>query len=296
MYRLSLKLFVVLAIVAGPVLGFAPDASAHKRTGSKGPVRGFVQWPERPKSHATLPDFDLRRSVGTSNLSLDLRRVAGTVGTAGTNAGGLLNGCRLKGGNTAPGLPVLDPVAGGLAVAHDLCFFFESLSIQSAGLWEKRKHVTDFDCVASGTSGASGSPLDPSVLPTLGAFYGEFTCDGNPVLGADNPVKPEPNWVPSADGHFHGLSLGSTTIGFLGEVHCTVSRTVGGRTANCPQGPENDLTKVANSGVDRSRIKHTLACKGEVVPDPTAAGTDSDGDLVPDTAQLAAVALNCTIA
>lgn len=330
----SLKLFVVLTTLAGSLFAFSPGASAHKNTGSFGPVAGTVTWPQDPKE-GTVRDgagFDLDRGVGSANLSLDRR--------AGTNS--LLNGCRLAGGNSGEGLPVGNtgkvtdsgtppaPRDPELYTTHDLCFRFDGLQIESAGLWDGLNHKTNFSCVASGTTGASGNdkagpPSSGLPGPTFGSFYGEFTCNGL-------PLEPTFDWVPSADGHFHGLTLGSTTIGFLGEVHCTVA---GPAPVNkpCPKNNLNNATRLENDGHttplspngsplavgenhNDSRIKHTLACKGEVVPllQPTPGApppiykwTDYDGDGVDDsgnpvTAALgdsigaAQVVLECTIA
>lgn len=294
MYRLSLKLFLVLAFVAGPVLGFAPDASAHKNTNTVAAVVGNVGWPELPKhggigidglvdragltcleGEAACADasFDLDRTPGGTDLSLDIRASAGL-------AVNLLNGCRKKGGNTTHGLPL-----GG--DNGDQCFAFTDLVITATGVLEGRLHVTDFACESSGTSAATGSTPNggPVVAQKrLGAFYGEFVCDGPGPTGV----------VPSADGHFHGLSKHST-IAFLGEVHCTVANADG---VACP--PDY---AVPDPVLDDSRIKHTLACKGSVVdvrgiekPEDDAPGGPPDHPAPGPTIHKAQVRLECVIA
>lgn len=294
--RLSLKsvrLFVVLATLAGSLFAFSPGASAHKNTGTVAAVNGIVEWPQGPKS----PTFDLfnRSDNFGSGLSLDSRDA--------TNS--RLNGCRLEDGNSREGLPVghtgkvTPPTPPELYTSHDLCFKFDGLQILSLGLWDGLNHETDFRCDASGTNGASGNDKGPAAnvpasklqgtdppvnKPTFGAFYGEFTCDGF-LVDSQIPDVQLPA-VGTADGHFHGLSVGSTTIAFLGEVHCTTPNPANdpltGVPNVCPKDNPANRTRFANGGRtsprfpdgspldpkdhNESRIKHTIACKGEVVP------------------------------
>lgn len=260
MYRLSLKLFLVLAFVAGPVLGFAPDASAHKGTHTQAVVTGDLDWPIDPKAGLLRAGagFDLDRAPAAGGLSLDARAV--------------LNGCRLATGNSAALVAagaIVPAGSGALPIstlwrlpAAELCFAFDTLEIKTVGVWEDRVHQTDFDCISSGTSSPSGGA---TTVP-FGSFYGEFTCNG--VAGTDV--------VPTADGHFHGISAaGGLAIAFLGEVHCTVDivpNTCPAVTSVPTTGTYATKGSALSAGpgsppwMNVSHIKHTLACKGNVTP------------------------------
>lgn len=295
--RLSNRIFVALAVLAGTLFAFSPDVSAHKNTGSEATVTGTVTWPAGAKTA-----FDLKNrtaNFGGTNLSLDSRAASNTR----------LNGCRRAGGNPAPGgLPVGDPTTATTYTSSDLCFLFTGLAITTVGLWDGLNHKTNFACDASGTTGASGNdkptptPADLGPPPnlqavalgaTIGASYGEFTCNGS-------PIDPAFLHVPSADGHFHLLSPAATVVGFLGEIHCTVA--IGG--VPCPKNhPGNQTRKGANGGHttpvsdadhNNSRIKHTVACKGDVTP--TEFGSKFVVPPLIDTVTQAAVTLVCSIA
>lgn len=305
MYRLSLKRFVVLISAIGLVFGFMPNAAAHKNTEMAATVTGTVQWPQGDKS----PTFDLDRGIGNTDLSLDAR----AVGSGATREGGLLNGCRLDdtpanpgGGNRGAGLVLSGPQS-------DLCFLFESgdLVITAVGQHHGYQLATEFDCVSSGTSAASGSAagqdtgkeltggVNHMVAPVaVGAFYGEFTCNGN-------QLDPNVPFLPSADGHFHGQSAaGGAEIAFLGEVQCTVETA----EAVCdPPVPHEDEVNFSyfdppkDGSSAKSRIKHTLSCKGQVTPgDPVVKDTlPENAAFAPDGRTVireAFVELECVIA
>lgn len=235
--RLSSKFFMALAVLAGSIFGFSPDAGAHNDTAMIGTVVGSVNWDTG--NAGILPGGGLPEPAATDG------------------------GCGVV--NAAPGgLPVLNPSV------VDLCFEFTGVTINVAGVHEGAAPVVaGFLCEAAGTSGVDGGG---PVSPPNGAFHGYYDCV-DPALGAQ---------LPTAQGHFHGTSLG-TTIAFMGTFECGPV----GPDGACATGLSNPTT-----------MKHTLSCAGEVIPDPTTT-SDKDGDgllpVVGDTVNDAVVTLGCLI-
>lgn len=285
--RLSSKIFVALAVLAGSLFGFTPDASAHMNTESVAVVSGTVLWPAGP-----LGDFDLPRGLNGCLLP-----------TGNTNNGLAQLDTALRAADPDSGLPVGPALADG-ETNHDLCFKFVQAAISSAGKWNGQPHQTNLECEATGTTGASGVNPNPGAL---GASYGEFECDIPP----DDPITPTPepglDPLPAffADGHFHLLSK-ATTVAFLGVINqCNVDAP--GTANDCdPAGggppPSTTFPNARYGKKGPSVLKHTVACKGEVVPDPLTLVEkgipfhDKDGDGVPDKVLRAHVELECVIA
>ena len=108
----------------------------------------------------------------------------------------------------------------------------------------------------------------------------------------------------------NGLTIGATTIGFLGVVDCTVP--LAGQA--CPLDNLANRTSEANDGTQNppsdkdhnvSELKHTLACKGEVAPLLVVSSRNKHDsgstlelveDITGDTLLEAAVVLECVIA
>lgn len=283
MYRLSLKLFLVLAFVAGPVLGFAPDASAHKATRSIATVVGSVEWPANavvgvnpartgpPNILATKAAYGLGRATDAglaAGLALESRE---------------LNGCRLLTANPGDGLPL--GVPGESTTVLDLCFSFSGLTITLAGQYKGVAHVSDLDCESSGTSTPAAGGW--------GSFYGEYVCG---VVPGTAPA------IGSADGHFHGISVQAPAIAFLGELMCTVTVSA----VPCPPPIAQPVDAAWKPGMPVvSDTKHTLACKGVITPAvldkagaPMVSIVDKPGSatVVPDVLLRADVELTCLVA
>lgn len=263
--RLSLKLFVALSIMAGPVLGLAPDASAHLRTSSTAEVTGAVAWPGRD-----VAGFGLPRG---------------------------LNGCVL----TAAQIAALAPDSpAGLPLGipnqpqqqEDRCFEFVSLVIQAQGEYEGVQHVTAFTCLSSGTSTTNAG--------RLGAFYGEFECGGAAPMGStlsfvDNADGHFHGLSRDTTVAFLGVVCDpEPPLGGAGSV-------AGGCPAGNVMTDDDGNPTTAPMMETRSAIKHTLSCEGEVTPATLSDTVDPYGlfpapDGIPDSVATADVKLTCVIA
>lgn len=272
MHRLSLKLFVVLAIVASPILGLAPDASAHLRTSSTAEVTGSVSWP------------------------------GGTVGSFALPRG--FNGCTggaLGGANSAAGLPLGIP--GQPQQQEDRCFRFGSLVIQAKGDYEGVTHATNFACQSSGTSTTNAG--------RLGAFFGAFECNGlaadptGTVPFVDNADGHFHGFSRDTTVAFLGVVCDpEPPPGAAGSVP-------GGCPAGTISTDDDGNPTTAPTMPTTSAINHTLSCEGEVTPGDENIGNNPDlidtaspypnlptstADGIPDSVANASVKLTCVIA
>lgn len=284
--RLSVKLFMALAVLAGSLFGFSPDAAAHRNTGSVAEVAGTVQWfcPGGPA-------------------------VAG-------NPLGVKSGLPIGDPATQEAYTTPDCF---------FSFGTSGLEINSSGLWDGMNQLTAFICGATGKTGASGNDkgvpnaglpvptLNPNQAvalgPTFGAFRGDFTCTGASV----NALKYN---LPGSAGSFQGLTTGGTTIGFLGTINCVgatcplgttpgqknyttckVSCKVTGGATSGHVTPDNWGPNPPAGAFDpdhnKSVVSHTVACEGEIVP---VAGTGGYFSATDQFAASGAVALDCVIA
>lgn len=265
------KLLLALAVVAGSLFAFSPDASAHRNTGSVAAVAGSVAWncPAGGPNGLPIGDPATQKAYTTPDCKFNFT-------TLQINSVGLWDGMNQKTVFTCT-----TPTGSTGASGND-----KGTPLQAQ---------PDTQQVALGT--------------TFGAFRGTFACDGATAgAGYNLPGSIGSFQGLSLGGTTIGFlgTIDCKAAGAGGAVNGTTCplgpgtpagnqpTLNGGNYTSLTANPAGTVTPAGWGAVDHNvtALSHTVACKGEVVP-VLAVGYFTATDVFATAGQ---VALNCVIA